>query len=821
MHIHRRLFQMVSTVVIVTILFSGFQFAPVSAQENADHKPALLGGIWYVATTGNDANSCLSANSPCKTINAAIGKAAAGDTIRVAVGTYYDLGPEVVLVDKSITLSGGWNTAFTTQSGRSTVDGRDHRRGVTVTAGDVRIDRFTIQHGRERFGGGLYNTIGPLTLTNSIITGNAGEWMGGGIFNYYMSTLIVRDTTISGNTAGTVGTSGGGGGGGIMNYGGTLTLENSTVSGNRILGWYQGCGIHNVGVATIVNSTISGNTGGNSPGGIVVGGEGIYNSYGYLLLNNSTLAFNGLWGFTNQGGVVSLSNTILAGNGSGRDCYNYYADSGWVQSQRYNLIGNGYGCRLNTTPEDLIGSNEHPIDPLLGPLQDNGGPTFTHALGPGSPAIDAGEPYFLGRGEFFCPIIDQRGVTRPQGEHCDIGAYEVKASIEISIAGNTTKTYVLASGASKRVSFAGINTGPVKITDNNSNTPLVAAERVIYRVGDVNTSFSEMMALPDSQLDTTYWLPWYNSKDLNTQLRIANVSGMDANVQVIIGGQDMGSFILTAGASARKSYASIDKGPVQIVSDQNVIVSERVIYTVNGVNTSFSEMMALPNSQLDPVYWLPWYNSKSLDTQLRIANVSDTEATVNISIGGSPVPGSPFSLAVGASKRLSFSAIDKGPVKIESAAPIVASERVIYKLNGVGVSFSEMMALPNSQVDPVFWLPWYNSKSLNTQLRISNVSSSTATVHVRIGGMDMIGSPFSIRAGGSRRLSFPNIDKGPVQIYSNVDIIAAERVIYAVNGLPTSFSEMMGLPDSQLDTLYWLPWYNNKDLDTQLRFGVP
>jgi hypothetical protein len=62
---------------------------------------------------------------------------------------------------------------------------------------------------------------------------------------------------------------------------------------------------------------------------------------------------------------------------------------------------------------------------------------------------------------------------------------------------------------------------------------------------------------------------------------------------------------------------------------------------------------------------------------------------------------------------------------------------------------------------------------------------------------------------------------GPVDIVSYIPIVAAERVIYKVNGVNTSFSEMMALPNSQLDTTYWFPWYNNVDLDTQLRFGVP
>ncbi len=85
----------------------------------------------------------------------------------------------------------------------------------------------------------------------------------------------------------------------------------------------------------------------------------------------------------------------------------------------------------------------------------------------------------------------------------------------------------------------------------------------------------------------------------------------------------------------------------------------------------------------------------------------------------------------------------------------------------------------------------------------------------------MTGSPFTLAAGESTRKSFAGINSGPVQIQSDVPIVAAERVIYKINGINTSFSEMMALPNTLLDITYWLPWYNNVDLDTQLRFGVP
>ena len=85
----------------------------------------------------------------------------------------------------------------------------------------------------------------------------------------------------------------------------------------------------------------------------------------------------------------------------------------------------------------------------------------------------------------------------------------------------------------------------------------------------------------------------------------------------------------------------------------------------------------------------------------------------------------------------------------------------------------------------------------------------------------MTGSPFTLAPAASTRRSFPGINSGPVKIVSDVPIVAAERLIYRVNGVNTSFSETMALPESLLDTSYWLPWYNNVDLDTQLSFGMP
>jgi len=396
------------------------------------------------------------------------------------------------------------------------------------------------------------------------------------------------------------------------------------------------------------------------------------------------------------------------------------------------------------------------------------------------------------------------------------------ADIHVTIGGTPWQTHSVMRDRSLLASYSNVNNGPLKL-DSANGVSLVGSEAVTYRVNNIGRSFSEMMALPNSQLDKTYWLPWYNNVDLDTQLRFGNVSNSSAIVRIYIGDKEMpGSpFTLARGESTRKSFAGINSGPVKIVSTQNIVAAERLIYKVNGVNTSFTEMMGLPNKQLDTAYWLPWYNNVDLDTQLRFGNVSAQPATVRVYIGGSEMPGSPFTLAAGASFRKSFAGINNGPVKIVSNVNIVAAERIVYKVNGVNTSFTEMMALPNTQLDKTYQLPWYNNVDLDTQLRFANVSGSIATVRMYIGGQEMPGSPFTLPAGASNRVSFPGMNGGPVKIVSTQNIVASERVIYKVNGVNTSFSEMMALPSLQLDTVYWLPWYNNVDLATQLRFGVP
>ena len=253
-------------------------------------------------------------------------------------------------------------------------------------------------------------SLSGLTIANGNTTGN-----GGGIAN--AGTLTITASAISGNAS----AGGGSGGGGAIHNTGTLTVIRSTLSGNQASG--QGGGVHNTGTLNFTNSTISGNS---ASGGIFYGG-GIFSNGGMAAITNRTISGNTAYqggGMTIFAGTVRAKNTIIAQNlasSSDKDV------SGALTSEGFNLIGNSTGAVITPAQfSDQIGPDGSLIDPMLGPLQNNGGPTLTHALFTGSPAIDKGHSSGLPN--------DQRGVLRPVGSALvsggdggDIGAFEVAA----------------------------------------------------------------------------------------------------------------------------------------------------------------------------------------------------------------------------------------------------------------------------------------------------------------------------------------------------------------------------------------------------------
>ncbi len=338
-----------------------------------------------------------------------------------------------IIISNSADLGGGIRNAGTITLNTSTLNGNTaltYGGGMYNVLGTASITGSSVMSNTTTSGLGAGIANGSMmTITASVISGNqatdpsSGD--GGGIFNF--GTLTVTNSTIRNNTS-----NGLGGGGGILNsFGYTITLSSSTVSGNAAnnsMG--NGGGISNSGTLTVTNSTISGNWAKNWGGGIRlnVGSAGLNNlTITGNIADSDNDGFGDGGGLSYGGGTINnLSNTIIAGNidnGSGGsfqapDC------TGAPPSVGYNIIGNNTGCFFSGTTGDQVGTGGSPINPKLGALANYSGPTLTHALLPGSPAIDAGNPAAPGSGGNACLATDQRGVTRPVGLHCDIGAFE-------------------------------------------------------------------------------------------------------------------------------------------------------------------------------------------------------------------------------------------------------------------------------------------------------------------------------------------------------------------------------------------------------------
>jgi dockerin type I repeat protein/parallel beta helix pectate lyase-like protein len=307
------------------------------------------------------------------------------------------------------------------------------------SANTVTIEGMTIRNGRlvGSDGGGIFSDHSNLTVNGCDIIDNTADFFGGGIMSFGSGgtiTLTVTNCSITGNSTGSSG-------GGIMNWGegsgsnATLIVSNSTISGNSAA---FGAGIYNdgaTGMATmsVNNSTFSANTAGSSGGGIA--NDGFNGGVGNLTVSNSTFYKNtafsggGIFTFGSSGGTatVHIGNTILLTGTTGSDiditCFQPTCNN-TVTSHGYNLSNQGGAGVLNATGDQIN------TDPMLGPLKDNGGPTLTHAPLINSPIIDQGKRDAI---PSLTTNFDQRGLARPVSDPAvvnfadasDIGAVEI------------------------------------------------------------------------------------------------------------------------------------------------------------------------------------------------------------------------------------------------------------------------------------------------------------------------------------------------------------------------------------------------------------
>lgn len=413
----------------VALQGAGFALTVTNNKDNAPSTPLIAGSLrWAIA--GTPANGLVDFSTTLK-----------GKTILLKAGQ--------LVVDKALNIRGLGCSSLTVSGNNVSrvffVSGTGNSPGLasviisdmTITKGNA-VGLDISGFGNATYGGGIHN-VGTLQLLRTCITGNtAALGSGGGIYN--RGTLsAVTECTVSYNTAG-------------QNGGGIFDEQDMTITRcaiyNNIAGG-DGGGIQEAGTANLINTTVACNRAGGAGGGINDPGGATLKMYNVTIAGNTAAVGGGLANVPFFGASWELRNTIVSGN-SAPDSPDVSNGFGSQISRGFNLIRNTSGAAAGSfLPSDQLG-----VDPKLGPLQNNGGPTLTMALLPGSPAIDKGSNSNLLAGM----TTDQRNMARIVNGGIsvtvDVGAYEYATARALKFEAINDLTPCLSSTDSRTVANA-------------------------------------------------------------------------------------------------------------------------------------------------------------------------------------------------------------------------------------------------------------------------------------------------------------------------------------------------------------------------------
>ena len=514
------------------------------------------GGIRFLSSGAlNLADSTLSGNSTA-------GNGAHGGGIYTSSG--------------SVTLTGS------TLSGNSTAGGA-HGGGIFTSSGSVTLMGSTLSGnstaGDHAAGGGIFTSSGSVTLTSSKLSGNrtsGNSARGGGILTV-TGSVTLTGSTLSGNS--TAGDDATGGGIQLGTDSSSVTLTGSTLSGNNTSGKYaHGGGIHAYdGSVTLTGSTLSGNQviGTNSDGGGLWFNDSVVTIVSSTITGNSASRAGGGLGMYASlfDKKLTIHNSIIAGNTAAtQPDFTAPTNPGTNLQVKSSLIGNNVGTSLTASATadpngNRIGAPGALIHPLLGPLQDNGGPTLTHALLPGSPAIDAGDNALLAG-----QTTDQRGVPfiRTFNATVDIGAYERHTLVTLPLVVTTLTDELDYSNAEvslrEAIDSANLRLGPDTITFTNGLT------------GTISLSLGQLQ-ITDSVTITGNGAT-QTIVDANQQSRVLNIIGESIDVSfsglTITGGK-------TTGHNLNYTDSTHSGGGIRFLSSGMLIVADS---TLSGNSTT-------------------------------------------------------------------------------------------------------------------------------------------------------------------------------------------------------------------------------------------
>ncbi len=434
-----------------------------------------------------------------------------------------------------------------------------------------------------------------------------------------------------------------------------------------------------------------------------------------------------------------------------------------------------------------------------GTATSTGTPTGTGTPAPTGTPTPTGTPGSGGLGGSICPAVP----SAPLGTDLAVG-----------IAGNLQGNSTVPAGTTATLTYPGVQTGPVQVVSTNGK-PVIASQRAFY--GPYST-FDEVMGVPGGQLTTDYWFPWYDMTSMVTWLVVGNPQSTAAHVTIKIAGTTVAAETVNPCTTAPNVFPGVISGPVEVLSDLPVVTSERAVVGHPGGAESFNEVMGYPASQLSTDYWFSSFDGKNMITWLLLGNPSSTTtAHVTVRLAGSVL--GTFSVPPSSSIYPLFPGVVGSPMEVTSDINIVTSQRS-YTGPSSSWTFNEVPGVPNSRLTTDYWFPWYDDVKTSTSILIVN-TSSTSTAHATIKIAGTVAGTYTINPGSTASPSFAGVQNGPVEVTSDIPVFTSEKSLGGSPNAVGSLNELLGLPASELDVIYWLPWYDQLTMTTDLMVGRP
>jgi len=391
-----------------------------------------------------------------------------------------------------------------------------------------------------------------------------------------------------------------------------------------------------------------------------------------------------------------------------------------------------------------------------------------------------GQRYFHTSSEFWFSYYDL--VYAGYDAICVLNLGWTAATVHIYFPGlGYTDTFSMNSGAEVMRSYSGKRGGPVHIwTDNPSEDILWVTQRVLGWSG-----FQEILGSSEDSASTKLSWTWYDfgSSVSGANIFVLNPGSQTASVQIYVHGVLKTNTQIGAGQELITSYPGVTDGPVELVSSQPVLASQRCVTNYGGTQ-DFDEIIGMPYSDSFIESWFTWYDSKGTSADnIHMVNHGSSTASVSIYIHGQLQSGCPFSIAPGAEVYKSYSGKSDGPVKVVSTQPLLVTQRIVG-WNG----FKEVFGTSSSLMAPMWWFTWYDNSAGLAWIHVVNPTQTAATVRVYIAGVNY--GPYTVNPGTDWYFYQSGIASGPVAVYSNTAISATIRTTAF-----SSFVETLGVSE--------------------------